>query len=135
MNRFFGEWLEKEYHRKKHSALDMTPLDKYLSQMSRVKMVEDPVSLKVLFLKRDKRAVKHDGTISLQKKLFEVPPEFIGQKVEVRFNDSLSQVYIFQDGVQVAKAKAVNMADNAHVKRERLTLSFTAIDEKHKGGS
>ena len=34
LNALFWEWLERDYHRRVHSALNMTPLDKYLSQMS-----------------------------------------------------------------------------------------------------
>src|SRR5690554_3788242 len=86
LNKFFWQWLEKEYHRKTHSSLGIKPLDKYLSQMSQVRMVEDPESLKMLFLKREQRKVRHDGTISLKKYLFEVPPQFIGQRIEVRFD-------------------------------------------------
>ena len=63
LNNFFWQWLEREYHRKEHSALGMSPLDRYLSQISEVKMVEDPAALKVLFLKREYRKVRHDGTI------------------------------------------------------------------------
>ncbi len=126
LNSLFWEWLEKDYHRRVHSALEMTPLDKYLSQMSQVKMVEDPQSLKVLFLKREQRKVRHDGTVSLHKNLFEVPPVFIGQKVELRYDEGLKKVYVFSGDKQVAEARPVNLADNARTKREK-TLSFTQL--------
>jgi hypothetical protein len=131
LNAFFWEWLEKEYHRKVHLAINMTPLDKYLSQVSQVKMVEDPGSLKLLFLKREHRKVRHDGTVSLKNSLFEVPPVYIGQKIELRHDEELQKVYVFSDGKQVAEAKAVNMADNARVKREKPPLCFA---ELFKGG-
>jgi putative transposase len=131
LNAFFWEWLEKEYHRKMHSAINMTPLDKYLSQASQVKMVEDPGSLKLLFLKREYRKVRHDGTISVKNSLFEVPPVYIGQKIELRYDEKLKEVYVFSDGKQVAEARAVNMADNARVKREKPPLSFADL---FKGG-
>ncbi len=128
LNQFFGQWLEQEYHRKVHSALQMTPLDKYLSQASSVKMIEDPEALRLLFLKREQRKVRHDGTISLMGNLFEVPPEFIGQKIEIRFDEELKQVYVFHEGTKVADAKPVNMTDNARIKRNKPALSFKDLE-------
>lgn len=124
LNQRFWQWLEEDYHRREHASLGMKPHDVYFSQTSRVKLVEDPSSLSHLFLKRQMRKVRHDGTISVQNKLFEVPQKYIGQRIEVRFNDD--GVYIYENGLPKDKAKAVNFADNAHVKRER-TLSFKAM--------
>lgn len=129
LNKFFCHWLEKEYHRKIHSALDMTPLDKYLSQMSQVKMVIDPTVLKPIFLKREYRKVRHDGTVSLMNHLFEVPPQFIGQRIELRFDEELTEVYVFFENKEMALAKSVNMADNARVKRDKSSLSFSQLEE------
>jgi len=70
------------------------------------------------------RKVKHDGTISIQNKLFEVPQKYIGRRIEVRFNKD--KVYIYENGLPIDEAKPVNFADNAHVKRER-TLSFKSM--------
>lgn len=121
LNQRFWQWLEEDYHRKPHSSLDMTPQDMYLSQVSRIRMLDDPASLDPLFLKREYRKVKHDATISVNSVLYEVPPRFIGQRIEVRFDDD--NVYIYEDGVSAGKAILVNFSDNAHVKRER-SLSF-----------
>ena len=121
LNRRFWQWLEEDYHRKIHASLGMSPLDMYLSQASLVRMIDDPSALDPLFLKREQRKVKHDGTISVNNRLYEVPPRFIGQKIEVRFDEE--GVFIYENGVAVAKATPVNFADNARVKRER-SLSF-----------
>lgn len=133
LNALFLTWLEEQYHRRVHSSLNMTPLDKYLSQMSRVKMVEDPASLKLLFLKRDYRKVRHDGTISLHNHLFEVPPVYTGQRIELRYDEELKQVLIFENGCQKGQARLVNFADNARVKREKPALSFTRLLDPAKG--
>ncbi|MFC0298963.1 Mu transposase C-terminal domain-containing protein, partial [Geobacillus jurassicus] len=39
------------------------------------------------FLKREHRKVKADGTITLNKQLYEVPPRFIGQSIELRYDE------------------------------------------------
>lgn len=134
LNALFWEWLEKDYHRRLHSALHMTPLDKYLSQMSQVKTVEDPQALKLLFMKREQRKVRHDGTVSLHNTLFEVPPVFIGQKIELRYDEELKKVYVFAEGKKIAEARPVNLADNARVKREKPVLSFAQLKSLLKDG-
>lgn len=125
LNQRFWRWLEEDYHRKTHTSLGMPPLDMYLSQASRVRMVEDPASLDVLFLKRVQRKVKHDGTVSITSRLFELPPRFIGQRVELRYDDT--GVYVYENGVQVATAAPVKFADNARAKR---ALSFRELSSK-----
>lgn len=121
LNRRFWLWLEEDYHRKVHASLGMSPLDMFLSRASRIRMVNDPASLDPLFLKREQRKVKHDATISVENRLYEVPPRFIGQKIEVRFDEN--GVYVYEDGLAVASAVPVNFADNAKVKREQ-SVSF-----------
>jgi len=128
LNQRFWRWLEEDYHRKTHTSLGMPPLDMYLSQASRVRMVEDPASLDVLFLKRVQRKVKHDGTVSVTSRLFELPPRFIGQRVELRFDDT--GVYVYENGIQVATAVPVNFADNARAKR---ALSFRELSPGKEG--
>ncbi|KXS47758.1 MAG: ISChy6, transposase, partial [Halanaerobium sp. T82-1] len=54
-----------------------------MSQISQVKTYDDPEKLKLLFLKRAQRKVRHDGTISVNSKLYQVPPVYIGKKVKI----------------------------------------------------
>ena len=126
LNKAFATWLEKDYNGRHppsvgpRSATGMTPLDAYMSQASQVRVLTDPASLDPLFLRRETRKVRHDSTITIDKNLFEVPPKYIGQSIEVRFEPhDLSEVLIFENGNLCAKVKPVNLADNAKVKRDR----------------
>ncbi len=86
LNKKFSACLEKNYHRKIHSALATTPLDKYMSQINQLNVIEDPDKLKFIFLKREKRKVKHDRIISVNNELYEVPPTLISKRIEIRFD-------------------------------------------------
>lgn len=114
----FLKWLEEDYHRKPHSSLEnsMTPLDKFMSQASTLIMVSDPDYLNSLFLVRAVRKVHHDGTISVNNRLYEVPAKFIGSQIEIRFDDA--DIFVYEEGSCVAKAKPVIFSDNAFAKRE-----------------
>ena len=120
LNRSFWRWLEEDYHRRVHSSLNMSPLDKYLSQINQIKLIKDPESLRRLFMKRETRRVNNDATISVSGRLFEVPPILIGQRIEVRFEpENLDEVLIFVDSECLGKAVPVRLSDNARIKRDR----------------
>ncbi len=133
LNERFWKWLEEDYHRKPHASLEgKMPLEVYLSQMDRIRMVEDPMALDALFLKRANRTVKHDATFTLDNQLYEVPELYAGRKVEIRYDDQA--VHLYEEGKAVAQAILVNFKDNAHVKRERPALSFKALQKEEEGG-
>lgn len=143
LNQAFWRWLEEDYHRRIHSSLGMSPLDKYLSQVSHVKLVSDPNTVRRLFLKRETRRVNKDSTISVMGTFFEVPPELVGQRIEVRFdpNDS-EQVFLYRDNEPLGTGTPVRTADNALVKRNRVLtpgdmplLSFREALNRKEGTS
>jgi putative transposase len=125
LNEAFFLWLEEDYHRKEHSALGMSPLNKYLSQVNQLKLAPDPDTIHHLFLQSEKRRVNNDATISISGRFFEVPSHLIGQRLSVRFDpDELSTVWLYLDDELLGQAKPVIPADNAIIKRQQHILSF-----------
>jgi hypothetical protein len=45
-------------------------------------------------------------------------------------NEELKRVDIFAEGKKIGAAKAVNLTDNAHVKRQKAPLSFSKLYTK-----
>ena len=116
LNKRFWLWLERDYHRKVHASLEgKTPIEVFQSQISQITFLEDPTILDTIFLKREQRKVKADGTITLNKKLYEVPSRFIGSTIDIRLDEY--GVYVFENDKKVADAKPVIFNDNAHVRR------------------
>lgn len=132
INERFWRWLEEDYHRKIHASLEgQTPHEVFHAQMDRVQLLEDPSILNHVFLKREQRKVKADGTISIDKQLYEVPPRFIGQTIDIRMDEH--HVYIYEDGQMVTEVTPVALEDNAHVKRDRSSMSFSKMTEDKDG--
>lgn len=129
LNRLFWSWLETDYHRKVHSSIGMCPLDKFMSQIDRVRHLEDPTVLEHLFMKRVLRRVKHDATISVDSKLYEVNPLLIGEKIEVRYDPKeMTHVFVYEDGAEIQRAPLCSFSDNAKIKRKRKkSLSFSQM--------
>jgi transposase InsO family protein len=123
LNLRFWQWLDEDYQRKMHRALNMSPLDYFMSQAHRLNVLTDPALLEEYFLLRVNRKVNHDGTFSLEKILYEAPPQLASSRVEVRYESEwlanpARPVFLYQDGIKVGKARQVNFHDNAHVKRK-----------------
>ncbi|WOV83271.1 DDE-type integrase/transposase/recombinase [Sporosarcina jeotgali] len=132
LNERFWRWLEEDYHRRVHASLEgQTPHEVFQSQLDHVTFLEDIDVLDTIFLKREHRKVKADSTITLNKKLYEVPNRFIGESIDIRIDDK--GVYIFEEDKRVGEAILVNVHDNAHVKRTRSPFSV-AIHSEENGG-
>jgi len=56
-----------------------------MSQAHRLNVLTDPALLEDYFLLRVSRKVNHDGTFSLEKILYETPPQLANSRVEVRY--------------------------------------------------
>jgi len=106
LNSRFWQWINAEYHQRKHGALDgKGPADRFCERAGRLKCIEDDVDLDGLFLARTTRRVRLDATISLDGKTFEVPVALRGRDVEVRYDPfAFVRVEIWLDDQFIGKA-------------------------------
>ncbi len=123
LNLRFWKWLDEDYHKKPHSSLNgLTPLDFFMSQVTRVKLCTDPAQLEEKFLLRIKRKINHDGTFPINNILYETDIKFPGLRVEIRYDPQwldipFMPVFIYHEGKKIGEALQVNFNDNAHMKR------------------
>jgi transposase InsO family protein len=78
-------WIDA-YHRSQHSALATTPLLRWQRDIEHVRPLPPATNLRRLFLHRLDRLVRRDCTFLLHNRLYEAPPELVGEMVEVRFD-------------------------------------------------
>ena len=70
-------WVEFEYHRKLHSEIAATPLDRFLNGANVGRPCPDTVILKQAFCSEVKRKQRRsDGTLSLDGRRFEIPSQY-----------------------------------------------------------
>ena len=87
LNQRLWRWLEEDYHRRPHSALDrQCPADRFQASADKLRHVADNRQLDCIFLKTIQRRVRQDCTISIDTELWEVPVALRGQKVELRLD-------------------------------------------------
>jgi len=121
LNLRFWQWLEEDYQRKPHAGLGMSPLDYFLSQADRVKLLPSPALVEEHFLFRVTRKVHHDATFTLENFLYETEPRLANTTLEVRYEPewlaTARPVLLYQDGVKVGEATKVDFLANATLKR------------------
>jgi len=70
-------WIEFEYHRKYHSEIASTPMDRYLKSKQVGRPCPDTAALRHAFCTQvHRRQRRSDGTFSLNGKRFEVPSQY-----------------------------------------------------------
>jgi transposase InsO family protein len=125
----FALWLRDEYHHKVHSGISERPLDRYHASAGRVHIRRlSAAELDEMFLVRYERIVNNDATISFKGSLYEVPPAYIRQRIEIRHPvDDPQELYLYDNGVRVGRVKLLNQQENASSFRpnsSESTLSF-----------
>lgn len=126
----FAQWLDKEYHKEVHRGIDERPLDKYLANAAKIKIKTMPINeLDNNFLNIITRCVKNDATVSIGGKLYEVPPKYIGKKVELSFPiDQPDKITLMDEGKPVIQIKEVNLTENAN--RPYTSIHFRDIKKE-----
>lgn len=131
LNTLFDEWLEHDYHRRIHSGIKERPLDRYMRSLasSRPRKVSRE-EIDLVFYRTLKRKVRGDCTVSIARRLFEVPADWIGKTVEIRYPlDEPDKLYIFSAGNPVCRLRPVNLVDNA---RTTKPIRFSLFDDEEQ---
>jgi hypothetical protein len=64
----------------------------------------------------DERMVNNDSTISFQAIIYEVPPAYIGKRVEIRYvQERPSELYLYENGIRIQKLHVVDAKANGQL--------------------
>jgi len=120
LNREFITFVNENYNNHVHSVLNARPKERWLQDAKRIKYLP-PDTLDDCFLHREVRSVAGDATISINKVIFEVPAQYIKQKINIRFSPGvLSEAYIFNEQNKLAHTiYPLRRVDNSKIKRQQ----------------
>ena len=129
-NRIFKEYL-RSYNLTDHSGIGCRPFDRYQSSKGRMKVPESREWLEDAFLNRVSRKVRKDSTVSIDKVSYDVPMQFIGQTVEIRFRPGeTDSAVIFCDDERYP-LRLTNKNDNCHTKRNNPVIDYSKMGGSH----
>jgi putative transposase len=123
LNELFFAWLKFEYHDKNHSALDMTPLQRWelsLKQGQKLKYV-NPLDIDDIFLYESERTITKYGVISFEGNTYEAPGSLVSKKVTVKFDPfDLSCLKIYYKDKFVDVARIIDLKKSRHKDVEKV---------------
>ena len=125
LNERFAQWLHEDYHLRRHGGIKAKPLDRLMTSAASVlikRLSEGEIDH--AFMGRIVRVVRNDSTVSVYNRFYEVPPEFIGSRCDLRFPlGKPEELILYQDDKPVVKIKEVDLADNARFHARRVRVS------------
>lgn len=89
LNAALSRWIATTYHLRLHSSTGQSPHERFTLNARAIRQIEDPDKIAPLFYTRAERVVRKDGTVTLGKKLFEVPLALRALHVELRYDPIL----------------------------------------------
>ena len=133
LNQLFDTFVQEIYHKKIHSSLNESPLQKFQSLLNQTSIRRiNQEQLEQFFLCSFKRKVRLDGTIVHQNVYYEVDMKYVGDMVEIRFPvDNPKRLFLFDQDRLVKELKPVNLIANAN--RPHVSTSYSTLLRKDTG--
>ena len=132
LNEAFSLWLRDDYHHRLHHGIDEKPIDRYNISLGRIEIRRlSKAELDEIFLVRHERIVNNDATISFKGSLYEVPPAYIRQRIELRHPlDNPHELFLYDNDVRVGRIKLLDKKENARTFRPKDISSHLSF---HRG--
>ncbi len=124
-------WLAAEYHARKHDTTGRCPREHWLAEVEHLRPLLRHKNLDEVFLHRERRFVRKDGTVRFRGRLLEVRPELVGREVELRFDpaDDAACPRVFVEDRFVCDTSPLDRVRNASRRRRRLRGEATPDGE------
>ena len=140
LNNAFLSWLEEGYNHKSHSALNgQTPASVFAGDTRKLRFAS-PEELRDAFLWEESRKVDKVGCIKLNRLNFDVGPDLVGRKVDVRFDPlNLDAVEIWFNGQKIRLARELKINADREWKTDSVEVAaptdsryLKALEQKEK---
>ena len=119
LNQLTHAWVENHYNSQQHSALGMTPLDRFNLDHRRIQyLANDEFTEEVFFIECD-RKVSKVNVFSINSQQYECPVDLRTKTIQVRYDRTrLDRFIVYFKGQRMGQATALNLTFNAQ-RRER----------------
>lgn len=130
-NTLFQEYIRR-YNTTLHSGIGSTPFDRYHASKNNGLPIKSREWLDECFLNRITRRVRKDATVSIDRISYDVPMQFISQKVDIRYRPGdMDSAFILFDSRQFP-IRVTNKNDNCHTRRNNTpSIDYSRIGGRH----
>jgi transposase InsO family protein len=114
LNRQFIAWVEEQYNAQPHSILEMTPLDRFALDRSRVRYLPPNQANDEFFFVEEDRHVRADNTFAFKSVRFEAPRHLPERTIQVRCERRrpTQRVIVYYKGERMGEAKLLDPVAN-----------------------
>lgn len=121
LNRQLSLWVEDEYNNKKHSALGMTPIDRFTFDLKRINFLAPGDTTEELFYNEEIRKVKKDNTFSFNSMRFEPTADLRQREITIRFNREFKdKIIVYYKATRIGEARCLNLIANGILRNKYL---------------
>jgi transposase InsO family protein len=115
-------WLGAEYHAREHDTTRRAPREHLLAEVDQIRRVPRDVDLDEVFLHREDRTVRKDGTVRWRGGFLEVRADLGDKRVELRFDpaDETALPRVFIDNQFVCDTVPLDRLANMTRRRRRI---------------
>ena len=123
LNENLRDWIADEYHHKKHSILDMKPIDRFGMEFEKIQWLQPSAFNREIFYNEKTRSVRADNTFQHNNIRYEPPRYLANTKITIRF-DRLNQhinPVVYQNDIRLGDATPLNLIENDRRPNDRTT--------------
>lgn len=114
LNDLFRTWVEEDYHTRKHSILDMRPIDRFGLDLDRIQWLQPSNYNKEIFFHEVTRKVRADNTFQHQTRRYEPPSYLAKQSITIRYDRTTDQQapIVYQNSTRLGEATPLDLLHN-----------------------
>lgn len=108
LNQLFGAWSEAKYNQKVHSAIKMSPIQRWMQTSYKVKLLSIESENRIFYFETTRR-IKKDGTFSFNSVLYETNWTLSGKKATIKYDPFMPErLFVEHNGIQYGRASVLN---------------------------
>jgi putative transposase len=117
LNRLTHEWVETEYNAKFHSGIQMTPIDRFNLDRSRIKFLTDDAFSAEVFFVEENRKVSKTNVFSINSQRYECPVDLREKTIQVRYDrQRRDRFVVYFAGSRMGEATLLDLYANARMR-------------------
>ena len=119
LNRQLICWIEEDYNASNHSALGMTPINRFALDMKFIRFLPPNQTNDELFYAEETRLVKKDNTFSFKNIRYEPDADLRSKKITIRFDrNRTDKVIVYYKNHRIGPAQELNLVANSKIRRK-----------------
>jgi len=120
LNKQLTRWIEDDYNASYHSAIGMTPINRFAMDTQFIRFLPPKQTNDELFYAEEKRSVKKDNTFSFKNVRYEPNADLRKKKITIRFDrNKFDRVVVYYKTHRIGEAHPVNLVANSKIIRRR----------------